>query len=74
MILTVQKSGQSRSSSVLKNPPNQADNFVNFSVNLFTENHVMSSPAESDLQTMRLCSISALQISKNDLATFDFFV
>ena len=36
----------------IKNTPNQADNFAIFQVKFFTENHVFSSPAMSDLQAI----------------------
>ena len=37
---------------MLKNAPNQADNFVNFSVMKATENQLFSSFAGSDLQAI----------------------
>ena len=39
-----------RAISMLKNAPNQADNFANFSVMLLSENQLFSSSVGSDLQ------------------------
>ena len=38
---------------MLKNAPNQADNFANFSEMLFNENQLFGSSAGSDLQAIR---------------------
>jgi hypothetical protein len=39
---------------MLKNTPNQADNFANFSVMLLSENQLFGSSAASDLQASRI--------------------
>ena len=39
---------------MLKNAPNQADNFVNFFVMLLNENQLLGSSAGSDLQAIKL--------------------
>ena len=44
----------------IKNAPNQADS--DFSVKFFTENHVFSSPAVSDLQAMKLLTLEHLYL------------
>ena len=41
-----------KANSKLKNAPNQADNFTNFSVMSFTENQLFGSSAGSDLQAI----------------------